>query len=66
MIMRGIHFITNDKNQRVAVQIDLKLLEKHQEEMEDFLDVLIVESRKGEPSRSWDEVKNSLQKKGKL
>ncbi|MFN0200326.1 MAG: hypothetical protein ACKVTZ_02340 [Bacteroidia bacterium] len=64
--MRGVHFITNDKNQRVAVQIDLKTLEQHQENIEDMLDILIAESRKNEPSKSWEKVKKALQKKGKL
>ncbi len=64
--MRGVHFITNHKNERIAVQIDLKTLQQHQEEVEDMLDMLIVESRKHEPSKSWEEVKMALQKKGKL
>ncbi len=64
--MRGLHFITNHKNERIAVQIDLKTLQQHQEEVEDMLDMLFVESRKHEPSKSWEEVKMALQKKGKL
>jgi hypothetical protein len=64
--MRGVNFITDDKNRRTAVIIDLKTIEQHQEEIEDFLDVIIAESRKDEPKRSWEDVKKSLKKKGKL
>ncbi len=64
--MKGVNFITNDKNRRTAVIIDLKTIEQHQEDVEDFLDIIIAESRKDEPKRSWEEVKKSLKKKGKL
>jgi len=64
--MKGVNFITDDKNRRKAVIIELKTIEQHQEEIEDFLDVIIAESRKDEPKRSWEEVKKSLKKKGKL
>jgi len=64
--MKGVNFITDDKNRRTAVIIELKTIEQHQEEVEDLLDVIIAESRKDEPKRSWEEVKKSLKKKGKL
>ncbi len=64
--MKGVNFITDDKNRKKAVIIDLKTIEHHQEEVEDLLDVIIAESRKDEPKRSWDDVKRSLKKKGKL
>lgn len=64
--MKGVSFITDDKNRRKAVVIDLKTIEKHQEEVEDLLDVIIAESRRDEPKRSWEDVKKSLSKKGKL
>ena len=64
--MKGVNFITNDKNKKVAVQIDLKTLENYEEEIEDLLDVIIAESRKDEPKRDWEEVRKSLKRKGKL
>lgn len=63
--MKGVNFVTDDKNRRTAVIIDLKTIEQHQEEVEDLLDVIVAESRKGEQTRSWDEVKKSLQNKGR-
>jgi hypothetical protein len=64
--MKGVHFLTNEKNEKVAVQIDLKSIEKYQEAIEDLLDGIIAESRKDEPSVSWELVKTRLRKKGKL
>lgn len=64
--MRGIKFITDDKNRKQAVVIELKTIEQHPEELEDFLDTIVAESRRNEPKRNWDDVKKSLKKKGKL
>jgi len=64
--MKGVNFITDEKNRRKAVIIDIKTIEEHQEDVEDFLDVIVAESRKDESKRSWDDVKKSLKKKGKL
>jgi len=64
--MKGVDFITDDKNRRKAVVIEIKTIEQHPEEVEDLIDVIVAESRKDEPKRSWEEVKKSLKKKGKL
>ena len=66
MAMKGVNFITDDKNRRKAVVIELKTIEEHQEAIEDFLDIIIAESRNDEPKRSWSDVKKSLKKKAKL
>ena len=64
--MKGINFITDDKNKKIAVQIDLKTLEKYEQQVEDLLDVIIAESRQDEESIPWEEAVKSLKKKGKL
>ena len=64
--MKGVSYITDEKNQRKAVVIDLKTIEKGDEEIYDLIDVLVAEARKDEPKRSWESVKKSLKKKGKL
>ena len=64
--MKGVSFVTNDKNEKVAVQIDLKTLEKHQEEIEDILDVIVAENRKDDEDISWPVAKKELKKAGKL
>ncbi len=61
--MKGVSFVTDDNNRKTAVIIELKALEKNQKKIEDFLDVVIAESRKDEPKRSWQDVKRSLHSK---
>jgi hypothetical protein len=43
--MKGINYVTDDKNRKVAVQIDLK---KYGDLWEDFYDNMIAELRKDE------------------
>ena len=43
--MEGINYLTDDKNEKIAVQIDLR---KYGEMWEDFYDSLISEQRKDE------------------
>ena len=64
--MKGVTFITDGKRRKKAVVIDLKTLEKYDEQIEDLFDVIIAESRRDEPSVTWDELKKRLKKKGKL
>lgn len=64
--MKGVSFVTNDKNERIAVQIELKTLNKHQEAIEDLLDAIIAESRKDDEDVSWEDAKKELTKAGKL
>ena len=61
--MNGIHFVTDEKGHKVAVQIDLK---KHRELWEDIEDVLVSRSRKHEKRIPLDKVKAGLIKSGKL
>ena len=64
--MKGVSFITDEKNIRTAVVIDMKTLEKHEEQVEDLLDGIIATARKDEATISWEQVKKNLRKKGKL
>lgn len=64
--MRGINYITDPKNRKIAVQIDIKTIEKNRDKLEDLLDIIVAESRKNESSKSWEEVKKSLKEQGKL
>ncbi len=65
-IMKGVNYVTDASNKKVAVQIDLKLLEKYDEEIEDLIDGIIAESRKDEERKPLNEVIKGLKKKGKL
>ncbi len=64
--MKGVSYITDNKNRKTAVVIDLKTLEKFDDQIEELFDVIIAESRKDEPTVSWEQVKKNLQKRGKL
>ena len=64
--MKGVSYITDYKNRKTSVVIDLKTIEKYDENLEDLFDVIIAESRAEEPSVAWDDVKKKLKTKGKL
>lgn len=61
--MQGIQFVTDEKGQRIAVQINLK---KFGELWEDFYDNLLLRQRAEEPRESIRAVKERLKKQGKL
>lgn len=61
--MEGIQFLTNDKGERVAVQIDLS---KYGDLWEDVYDSLTARKRSREPRESLDWVKERLIKQRKL
>jgi hypothetical protein len=64
--MKGVSFVTNSKNEKIAVQIDLKQLQRHQHDIEDFLDIIIAENRKDDEDVSWEDAKKELKKANKL
>lgn len=64
--MKGINYITDAKNNKKAVVIDLDAIQKHEEEIHEFIDVLVAESRKDDKMIGWEEAKKRLKKKGKL
>ena len=57
--MNGINYISDDKGNRTAVQIDLK---KYSRQWEDFYDGLIVDQRKNEERIPWEQAKKILKK----
>ena len=64
--MKGVKYLTDESNKKVAVQIDLKLLEKYDEELEDLIDGIIAESRKDEDKKPLAEVIKGIKRQGKL
>ncbi len=64
--MKGVTVLTDEKKKRKILQVDIKEVAKNPDEFEDLIDVLMAESRKNEPKKSWEEVKQALKKKGKL
>lgn len=60
--MRGISYIKDKKNRKKAVVIDLKMLNRFDEQIENLFDIIIAEARKDEPSTPWSEAKKRLRK----
>jgi hypothetical protein len=61
--MEGIHFVTNAKGKKIAVQIDL---DRYGELWEDVYDQLLVEQRRHEKRESFSALEKRLIKAGKL
>ncbi len=61
--MKGVSFLTDEKNNKIAVQIDLK---KNGELWEDFYDTMVAYSRRKEKTISLDTLKKKLKASGKL
>ena len=61
--MDGILYVIDDQERRRYVQIDLNV---HGELWEDFLEILVAESREKEETISYDQVKDELRKYGKI
>ena len=57
--MRGVNYIVDDAGKRKAVMIDLADWGKL---WEDFQDVIVSESRKNEPTISWNALKTELER----
>jgi len=58
--MKGINFLTDSDNNKVAVQIDLRI---HGELWQDFYDLLLVEAAKDEESDSLEVYLEKLKKR---
>lgn len=61
--MKGINFVTDQHDEKVAVMIDLK---SHSSLWEDFYDTLVASSRVHEKAIPWQEIRQSLEAAGKL
>ena len=60
--MKGVCYLTDNKNRKKAVVIDLKTLEKDEESIHEFIDVLVAESRKNDKLIDWEDAKRKLKK----
>jgi hypothetical protein len=60
--MKGVHFVTDDKNNKIAVQIDLRT---NKDLWEDFCDYMIYLARKEEKTVSLESVLKKINKSNK-
>ena len=64
--MKGVSYVADEQNKKIAVQIELKVLEKYEDQLEDLIDGLIAESRRDEQRIPLNKVIRSLKQSGKL
>jgi hypothetical protein len=64
--MDAITIIKNESNNHRVMQIDLDLLKKDEELLEDVYDIIAIELRKDEETIPWEEAKMQLKQAGKL
>lgn len=54
--LKGIHYLTDSHNKKVAVQIDIATLEKNEERLHDLFDILIAEARESEDEIPFETI----------
>ncbi len=64
--MKGVGYLTDENNHKKAVVIDIKTIERYDEELEDLFDGIIAESRKNDEKAPLKKVISNLKKAGKL
>ena len=63
--MEAITIFNDKENNHRLMQIDLDLLAKDEELLEDVYDMIAIELRKNEESIPWEQAKQQLRKKDK-
>jgi hypothetical protein len=61
--LKGVKLLTDETEGKRYVQIDLATLAKEPDAVEEYLDGLIAESRRNEPSVPHDQVMRALYKR---
>lgn len=60
--MKGVTIIQDEKSRKRYVQIDIALLGRDREAVEDALDSIMIEERRNEPSVSLEDFERRLTK----
>ncbi|MBV6406403.1 MAG: hypothetical protein IT228_08645 [Flavobacteriales bacterium] len=63
--IKGVRLITDETENRRYVQIDLVTLAKEPEAVDEYLDGLIAQARRDEPSIPHEQVMRALYKRAK-
>ena len=61
--MKGVQFVTDDTGKRTAVLISLA---EWGNVWEDVYDIMVSESRKGEATVAWEELKAEMAREGSV
>jgi hypothetical protein len=59
-------YIVNENGERVGIVLDIETYKRMMEFLEDAFDIQLINETIGEPTTPWEEVKESLRKKGKI
>jgi hypothetical protein len=60
--MKGVSIIHDETKKKRYVQIDLDLIGSKRGEVDDYLDLLLIESRKNEPTVPFEEVEKRIKR----
>ena len=60
--MKGISVIHDETKKKRYVQIDLELIGTKRDAIDDLLDLLLIESRKDEPTVPFEEVEKQIKR----
>ncbi|HQW86047.1 MAG TPA: hypothetical protein PLH93_02620 [Flavobacteriales bacterium] len=64
--MKGVTVLYDESRKKRLVQIDMEVVVRKREELEEMLDLLVAESRKDDEMVPWEKAKAMLKKAGKL
>lgn len=64
--MKGVTVLYDESRKKRLVQIDMEVVVRKREELEEMLDLLVAESRKDDEMVPWEKAKAMLKKVGKL
>jgi hypothetical protein len=60
--MKGLTIIRDEKSRKRYVQIDVALIERDREAVEDYLDAILIEARRSEPTIPLADFERRLKK----
>ncbi len=60
--MKGVTILQDETSKKRYVQIDMDLITKDREAVEDYLDAILIDSRRQEPAVSLEDFEKRLKK----
>lgn len=64
--MEAITILKNEENNHKLIPIDLDMVAKNEDLLEDIYDIIAIEIRKNEEVVPWEQAKQQLQDQGKI
>ena len=64
--MEAITILKNEDNNHRLIQIDLDIVAKNEDLLEDIYDIIAIELRKNEETIPWEQAKQQLHEQGKI